>query len=60
MRKTGVIRRTERNIRTAESRRSARGREIRGFGDRHRELCPQDFLSPEALRCYERSNKKMQ
>lgn len=52
-------RRNERNVRaTTENRRSSQRREIREFGNRHRELCPQDFLGPEALRCYEKSSNR--
>jgi len=47
----------ERNERIEQSRATQR-REIRGFGSRHRELCAQDFLAPEALRYFEKSNKR--
>jgi len=46
--------------RTDQQRRATDRREIQVFGDRHRELCPQDFLSQEALRCFEKTNRKMQ
>ena len=52
------VRGNERNARTVKNRRAVQGREIREFGNRHRELCAQDFLAPEALRCFEKSNKK--
>ena len=55
------VRRNEKNARISrETCRTAQKREIRGFGNRHRELCAQDFLGPEALRCYEKSSKRMQ
>lgn len=54
MRERQIRRGNGRNNRQQE--RAVRAREIRRFGERGRELCPQDFLGQEALRCFEKSN----
>ncbi len=53
-----IIRGKDREIR--DRRPDANARQIRNFGERNRELCPQDFLGPEALKCFERSNRRVQ
>jgi len=53
MRERRIRRGNGRNERQQE--RNAGAREIRRFGDK--ELCAQDFLGPEALRCVENINR---